>query len=155
LALTVGCSSVKVSLYDSAAIDVVTQWHVDFSYEAGRYEEIVGSDRGQEQKVVKEGHAPVDLQLRDDIFFRLRDEHDVQTVKDEAKADGLVRINPVHFAFGAFKSLDVTLLNMSQKILARVRIQNGDRDATLRDNEEFAEFAADAVGDVITGKRRK
>ncbi|HMQ15215.1 MAG TPA: hypothetical protein PKC49_04500 [Phycisphaerae bacterium] len=155
LALASGCADVKVSLYKPEAIGAVRTWDVDFTYEAGRYEEVVGTERGQEQKVVKEGHPPVDLQLRDDIFFRLRDRHGVQTVKDVAEADGLVRIHPVHFAYGGFKSLDVTMLDRADEILARIRIQNGDRNATFKDNDEFAEYCADAVGDVITGKRRK
>lgn len=153
--LATGCADVRVTLYKPEAIDAVKRWHVDFTYEAGRYEEVVGTERGHEQKVVKEGHPPVDLQLRDDIFFRLRDRHVVQTVKDKAEADGLVRIHPVHFVYGGFKSLDVTLLDKAEEILARIRIQNGDRNATFKDNDEFAEYCADAVGDVITGKRRK
>jgi hypothetical protein len=53
------------------------------------------------------------------------------------------------------KSLDVTLLDPSEEILARIRIQNGTHNATFKDNEKFAEDAGDAIGDLITGKTRK
>jgi len=155
VALASGCADVRVSLYNPTAIDAVKHWHVDFTYEAGRYEEVIRTEGGQEQKVVREGHPPVDLQLRDDIFFRVRDRHGLQTVKDKGEAEGLVRIHPLHDDYGGFKSLDVTLLDKADEILARIRIENGARSASFRDNDEFAEYCADAVGDVITGKRRK
>lgn len=146
---TVGCSNAKVSMYHPDQVAAVKVWHVDFTYEAGRYEETVGTESGQESRVVKEGHPPVDLQLRDDIFFRLRDEYGLKTTRRQDQADGLLRLHPLHAGIAGFKSLDVTLLNTADEILARIRINNGDRKATFKENQEFAETSADTIGHVI------
>lgn len=149
-----GCATLKPSLYNRGAIAAVNNWHVDFTYEAGRFEETVGTQHGEETKVVKEGHPPVDLQLRDDIFFHLRDKYAIRTVRKKGDADGFIRLHPLHFRYGSYKSLDVMLQSPSEEILGRIRIENGDRNATIKDNVRFAKYSADAIGKVITDAKR-
>lgn len=58
LILAVGltaCASTKPTLYDSAALQSVRSWTVDFTYEAGRTEEAVSQEKGAETRVVREG----------------------------------------------------------------------------------------------------
>jgi hypothetical protein len=57
-------------MYHPDQVAGVKVWHVDFTYEAGLLRETVGTESGQESRVVKEGHPLVDLQLRDDIFLK-------------------------------------------------------------------------------------
>jgi hypothetical protein len=57
--------------------------------------------------------------------------------------------HPLHAGVAGFKSLDVTLLSPSDEILARIRINNGDRQATFKQNQTFAESSADTIGHVI------
>lgn len=147
--VTGGCATADVSLYRPDAIRATKAWHVDFTYEAGRYEETIGTEAGKESKVTKEGHPPVDLQIRDDMFFRLRDKYGIATVRDDAQADGRIRLHPLHFPGGGFRSLDVLLLDRSDEILGRIRITNGDRNATYKDTTEFGKYCADSVGNVI------
>jgi len=148
--LAVGCAKTKISMYDAVKLDQIKTWHLGFKFEAGRYEQTIGTSDGQETKLIKEGYPPVDLQFRDDLFFRLRDKFRIMTVQDESTADGFIKINPVHFTAGGYKSLDVQLYDRQNKLLARLRMNNGQRSATIQDNEKFARFCADAIGRAVT-----
>lgn len=152
LFLNSGCATHNVTLYDQSKLNTVTVWHIDFSYEAGEIEQKVTSKGETEAKVVKTGHSPRDLQLRDDIFFHLKDKYHISVVKDVNSASGLIRIHPVHFYYGGFKSLDVTIYDQKNNLLARVRIKNGDRPATFKEDDEFAEYCADAIAKLIKGQ---
>lgn len=144
-----GCATFKTTLYDQSKLKTITSWHIDFSYEAGEIEEKVISGRKSEVKVTKSGHLPQDLQLRDDIFFHLKDKYRIPVVKDVNSASGFIRIHPVHFYFGGFKSLDVTIYDRENNLVARIRVKNGDRPATFKEDDEFAEYCADAIAKLI------
>lgn len=140
-----GCATFKATLYDQSKLKTVTSWNIDFSYEAGELEEKVTNGKEAEVKVTKAGHLPRDLQLRDDIFFHLKDKYHIPVVKDVNSASGFIRIHPVHFYLGGFKSLDVTIYDRENNLIARVRVKNGDRSTTFKKDDEFAEYCADAI----------
>ncbi|UCG92478.1 MAG: hypothetical protein JSV97_01850 [candidate division WOR-3 bacterium] len=147
-----GCATFKTTLYDQSKLKAVTSWHIDFSYETGEIEEKVTSEKEAEVKVITTGHSPRDLQLRDDIFFHLKDKYRIPVVKDVNVASGFISIHPVHFYLGGFKSLDVTFYDRENNLIARIRVKNGDRRATFKEDDEFAEYCADAIAGLILTK---
>ena len=51
-----------------------------------------------------------------------------------------------------FKSVDVVIEDTDGNDLARIRIQNGDRNITFKDDYDFAEYTANAIADIINAK---
>jgi hypothetical protein len=84
----------------------------------------------------------------------LQDKHGIKLVKEPASSVGIISIHPVHFYSGRFKSLDVTLVASTRETMARIRIKNGDRNATAKDDDIFAAYCADAIADVIKGRKK-
>lgn len=148
-ALLGGCASVNKTLYKPDQLRGIQAWAVVFAYEPGRLETRREASGEAGVKVVAEGRDPRDLQLRDDIMFRLQDKHGLTVTKDADGPVGQIRIHPVHFYSGGFKSLDVTLSSPSGDTLARIRVKNGDRNATFKEDDEFADYAADAIAAAI------
>jgi hypothetical protein len=147
LILAVGltaCASTKPTLYDSAALQSVRSWTVDFTYEAGRTEEAVSQEKGAETRVVREGRPRRELKLRDDLVFLLKDQHKFDVARE-------IHLLPVDFGFGGFKSVDVELVLPNGETAGRVQIKNGDRNATFKDDDDFTEYVANAIAGAITG----
>ena len=147
-----GCASVNMKIYDSAQLNAVDTWVLEFAYEAGSVEQKKMSSGDSEFKVVSEGHAPRDLQLRDDIYYTLKDEYSITLAKSATVKSGRIRIHPIHFYHGYFKLLTVTLIDSHGETLARMKIKNGDRNATLKDDDNFASYASKAIADAIQRK---
>lgn len=145
-----GCATVRVSIYEAEEIDSVIFWHITFAEEPGRYEKTIGTHQGQTTTVVKEGYPPVDLQLRDDIYFRVRDHRRIDVVRGIDDADGLILLRPLHFTRGGYKSLDMLLADEDHGAFARIRINNGNRSPIIKNNEKFANFCGDALIKVLT-----
>ena len=149
LALLSGCASVDTKVYDPARLSTVDTWALEFTYEAGSVERLQKSSGDAELKVVSEGHTPRDLQLRDDLYYILKDEYGIALTKATAESSGRIQIHPIHFYSGGFKLLTVTLVDGQGETLARLKIENGDRNATFKDDDDFATYAARAIADAI------
>lgn len=154
LAGLTGCMRPYVSVYDEEGLQRVRAWHVDFTYESGEYEEVVQGGKNATSRVLKKGHPPVALQLRDDVLFRLRDEQGIPTVIHKEEADGMIKLHPLHYALGGFHSVDVQLQDPAERLLARVRFTNGGNKPAMG-NERFAAYMARILGEVIRGERPK
>jgi len=147
------CASTKRTLYDTSAIQSVKMWTVDFLYEPGRTEQTLSREKGAETRVITEGRPRRDLKLRDDIAFALKDQHKIDASRTKRQGAGEIRLLPVDFRFGGFASLDVEISLPSGEVVGRVQIKNGDRNATFKDDDDFAEYAVNAiVGALRTGK---
>lgn len=143
------CATYKITLYDQTKLARITKWYLEFTYEAVEIEQKISSGGETEAKVTKLGQFPRDLQLRDDILFHLRDKYHIPIAKDVNAAYGFIRIHPVHFYAGGFKSLDITLYDRENNLVARIKIKNGNRNATFKDDDEFAEYCAKAIAESI------
>lgn len=152
LLLVTSCASVNTKIYDETQLRLVNTWVLEFAYEAGSVEKLKKSSGDFELKIVSEGHTPSDLQLRDDIYFTLKDEHSIPLVKRESEMSGRIRIHPIHFRSGGFKMLTVTLIDPQGETIARIKIENGDRNATFKEDNNFASYAAEAIAAVIRKK---
>lgn len=148
-ALAGGCATVKVNMYDADEIEATETWHIDFSYEPGEYQQAIGMRRGVATTITKKGYPPVDLQLRDDLFFALQDSYTTTLVRDAEDAEGFIRLLPQHFTSGGYKSLQMLLTDIDREVLARVRVNNGRTSPIIKDNEKFAEFCSKALVKVL------
>ena len=147
-----GCASTSSSFYNKQAIAEVKTWEIVFAYESGEVEQTISSQGESSARMMKSGNPASDLQLRDDIFFHLKDKLNAPVTKDTKQADGQIRLHAVHFGGGGFKSLDVSLYDKTNQLLARVRIKNGDRNATFKDDDDFAEYAGDAIAELLKSR---
>jgi len=147
-----GCASVNTRLYDPALLSAVDTWVLEFAYEAGSVEQLQKSSGDSELKVVSKGHTPRDLQLRDDLYYTLKDDYAIPLIKAASETSGRIQIHPIHFYSRGFKLLTVTLVDRQGETLARLKIKNGDRNATYKDENDFTTYAAKAIADVIRKK---
>ena len=147
----VACASTKPTLYDANAIRAVKAWTVEFTYEAGRTEQAVSQEKGPETRVITDGRPRRDLKLRDDLVFALKDTHKIDASRTRRDGAGAIRILPVNFSFGGFGSLDVEIVLPSGETGGRIQIKNGDRNATFKDDADFAEYAAESIALAIRG----
>jgi len=136
-------------MYDPAGLSAIDIWILEFAYESGSVEQLQKSSGDSELKVVSKGHLPRDLQLRDDLYYTLKDEYAIPLIKAASEESGRIQIHPIHFYSGGFKLLTVTLVDSRGETIARLKIENGDRNATVKDDDDFARYAAKAIADSI------
>ena len=146
------CASVDSKIYAGNKVQAVSAWTLEFAYESGVVEQLKKSTGDSEVKIVNAGQIPSDLQLRDDLFFALKDVYGLPLTKKPADAKGRILIHPIHFTSGGFKLLTVTLVDQQDETLARLKITNGDRDATFKGDQSFTNYAAGAIASAIRGK---
>ncbi|MCG2711551.1 MAG: hypothetical protein L6420_05615 [Elusimicrobia bacterium] len=147
-----GCATVDSRVYMQDQLSVKKVWLVDFIYDSGSVEQLQKNSGDKEVKVVSTGQSPSDLQLRDDVFFLLQDDYGVSVTKDASKATGKILLHALHFASGGFKRLTATLESMQSETIARVKIENGDRNATFKNDDSFAKYAAKSIANTIAGQ---
>lgn len=143
------CASAKQTVYNQEILQTISEWHLDFSYEPGRIEQKTESSGSAELKMVTEGRSSSDLQLLEDIFYCLQDKYGIKLTKTSNSSAGEIRIHPVKFGYGGFKSLDIRLNSAQGEAIGRVKINNGDRNATFKGDESFAIYSAEAIADMI------
>jgi hypothetical protein len=141
------CASAKSTVYDKAALSAPATWRVDFAYEPGEVEERQSEGR-REVRITTEGRSARDLQLRDDILYHLQDKHGIRVTKKADPSLSAILIHPVTASWG-YRSVDVVLQSVTGARIARVRVRNGDRNATIKEDDDFAEYAADAIAKLM------
>ena len=104
-----------------------------------------------EKKVVAEGHPRRDLKLRDDIAFSLKDEYKLDASRAKRAGSGSILLLPVSFSSGGFQSLDVEIQLPDGTTAGRIQIKNGDRNATFKNDTDFAEYATTAIAVAMRG----
>lgn len=119
------CASVDSKIYTGSKVQTLSAWTIEFAYESGALEQVQKSTGDSEVKIVSTGQLPSDLQLRDDLFFTLKDEYAIPLTKKPTGATGKIQIHPIHFQRGGFKLLTVTLVDQQSETLARIKITNG------------------------------
>jgi hypothetical protein len=147
-----GCASVAPKIYEADKLRSIKSWQLEFAYESGEIEELKKSSGDAEIKVVNKGQSPRDLQLRDDIFYTLKDEYSISLVKEAGESTGKITIHPIHFYSGGFKLLTVTFLDTAGDTLARMKITNGDQQVTFMDDDGFARYVAKAIAQTLKEK---
>ncbi len=148
-----GCASRDSKIYSSSEISGVSGWLLEFAYESGSVETSKNTSGDGNIKVVRSGQLPSDLELRDDLFYMLKDDYSIPITKEPTNSTGKILIHPIHFLrSGGFKLLTVTLINNNGDTLARLKIKNGNRNATYKDEEDFTKYAAETIARAIKKK---
>lgn len=152
LALLAGCASTKPTIYDANAIQSAKTWVVGFTYDPGKTEQTVSQGKGVETKVTSQGRPIRDLKLRDDITYGLKDKFGIDASRSKRDGSGEIRINPISFASGGYRSVDIEIVSPSGEVSGRITVENGDRNATFKKDSDFAEYATEAISKAF-GKR--
>lgn len=153
LAIT-SCASVRCTVFDEDRLSEVVLWHLDFAYPPDETGKTIGSSGDVRGAATLEALRSRDTQFRDDLFSALKDKYRLQLIVDPDEAGGTVALHPtrfVGFRDQRFKSLDVVLRARDGATLARISVQNGDKSDTVKDDSEFAEYAAKAIAEAIRG----
>jgi len=148
----INCASYKTSLYEREVLTKVDAWFIDFSYMTGELERRVASDGKNETRITDMGYSARDLQLKQDLFYALKDRYRINLIKEKNLASGFIKILPVHFESGGFLSLDVTLYDAQDTLLGRTKIKNGTRNATFKGDDNFATYSAEAIYNLIKAR---
>jgi hypothetical protein len=111
----------------------------------------VSQEKGAETRVVREGRPRRELKLRDDLVYLLKDQYKLDVSRTNHPGTGAIRLLPVDFRSGGFKSVDVEMLLPNGETAGRVQIKNGDRNATFKDDDEFTDFVAKSIAETIRG----
>lgn len=130
--LITNCISSTTTIANHAKIKTVASWHISLIYERG---EVVPNPTN-------------DLQLRDEIYYCLKYKYSIPVVRDRSSADGYIRIHPVHFDVGGFKSLEVILYDAGENKIARIQFKNG-KDKPIWKDDEFTEYCAKTIAELI------
>lgn len=147
------CASAKPTVYDQSAIKSIRQWTVAFAYEPGRTEEAMSQEKGAETRIIREGRPRRELKLRDDLTYLLKDQYKIDAARASRPGAGTIRLLPVDFSFGGFKSVDVEIVLPNGETVGRVQVKNGDRNATFKGDDSFTEYVAAAIAETIVGPK--
>lgn len=146
--LLAGCANTEEKIYTPLSLSQINSWALGFQYEAGAREFTQKSSGDTEVRIINEGRSANDLALRDDIFWSLKDDHSIKVVKSLKSGGGRILIHPV-----GLSSVSVVFEDEAKEPLARIKIKNGTRNATYKRADDFAKYVAEAIADVIKGKK--
>jgi hypothetical protein len=80
-----GCASASRRIYEAGPISNSREWQLGFAYESGANVEKRDNSGGRESTVIRGGQTANDLQLRDNIYFHLKDKYN----RNVRRGDGL------------------------------------------------------------------
>ncbi len=150
--LLVGCAGAKSKLYNQTGIRDISAWSVGFRYEVGSVEKSVSESLGKSETVIREGMSARDLQLRDDIVLYLTDNNGIVASDVSCDSCGHIALHPVSDDWG-FVTVDAVISDTSGTVLARTKIKNGTRNATHKDDDGFAKFAAKKIAALLKSRQ--
>lgn len=151
LLFMVGCASFKTKpkVYDAVKLQNIEKWNISFMYEVISVEETNNENGNNETTTKKGGQYIKNLQLLDDMFYHLLDEYDLEISKDSSNERGLIKINPVANIYGIHESIDVTIHDSNDELLARFRFNNDYSISGYLSSEKFAIKSADVIGEYL------
>ena len=155
--LLIACASTTSKVYKQGALSSNKSYALAFSYETGEEETSVNNE-GVERKVIRKGHKANFLALKDNIYFNLMDKG-VSVVDKATNSDVTVELHPTtrvancQITCGAINTLSVVFRETkTNRPVARILINNGDRTATTMDEIEFASYATQKIYALINSK---
>jgi len=145
------CASVQNSIAEKGSISTIKAWSLDFKYENAEIEERADGD-GKSSLIKKhKGNRADNLQFLDDVLYLLRDEYHLNITKKKDAARGQISVHLVRFSFGGISTAAVYFTNASGEELGRIKVKNGDRNATYKDEDSFAKFVSKAISEALAG----
>ena len=143
------CASTETKVYSVEGAKDIASWTVGFQYQPGEVEVTSKSSGETETKATSGGRDGLDLTLRDEILYALQDDHKLKVSTSHKEGMGKILIHPLHFTFGGIHSVRVLIQDSSGDTLARIKVENGDRNATFKKVDDFAEYAAESIAEVL------
>ena len=145
------CASVQNSIAEKGSISTIKAWSLDFKYENAEIEERADGD-GKSSLIKKhKGTRADNLQFLDDVLYLLRDEYHLNVTKKKDVARGQISVHLVQFSFGGISTAAVYFTDASGEELGRIKVKNGDRNATYKDEDSFAKFVSKAISEALAG----
>lgn len=143
-----GCASIENSVFDRNKLNNVKRWKIEFKYLTGETKETMKNNNEQEATVYNKGKTAKEMQLLDDIKFTLMSNYKFKF--DDNNFDGVILIHPVTFAgIDYFKSCDIIINDKDSKTIARCRVENGDRNATIKGDYDFAKYCCEGITELF------
>ena len=147
LFLLSGCANSTVSNYKPGAYSKIKAWQVKLAYESGEVSTTVKDGKVAEVKVARSGNSSAELTLREDLFYYLKDS---KAFNVSTTGDGVILVSiDGHFRSGGIVGVTVRLTDSAGEVISRMKIKNGDRNATFKDDESFTRFVGDSIIDEI------
>lgn len=146
------CVKATPTVYSPAPLTGVRTWDIGFAYESGAQAETTDNSGRQATTVVRSGQSIRNLQLRDNIYFALQDKYRVAVTKNGTTNGGTIKLVPVDFLDGGFKSLDVRFEDQNGTLLARLQIKNSDRNCCFKNDDKFAAYSAEKIAELLGSK---
>ena len=148
LFLLSGCANSTVSNYKPGSYSKIKAWQVKLAYESGEVSTTVKDGKVAEVKVSRSGNSSAELTLREDLFYYLKDS---KAINISTTGDGIILVSiDGHFRSGGIVGVTVRLTDSAGEVLSRMKIKNGDRNATFKDDESFTRFVGDSIIGEIT-----
>ncbi len=143
LFLLTGCASSSVSNYKPGAYANIKQWQVKLAYEAGEVSSTIKEGKVTEVKVARSGNSSTELTLREDLYYYLKDS---KSLNVSASGDGSILVSvDGEFRSGGIIGVTVRLTDSTGEVISRMKIKNGDRNATFMGSEEFTRYIGDLI----------
>jgi hypothetical protein len=145
-ALLTGCASTKMMSTDTDAIKGVGEWTLGFTYETGSVTRNLSDGEMKSIAVKQTGRNPKSMELLEDVRFLLQGKG-VQIVAHSSASSGKILLNPILFTqwYSGFQSCSVTFEAPAGHSLARLKVKNGNRNATYKSEEAFARYIASSI----------
>jgi len=149
-ALLVGCASTKMMSTDADAIKGVGEWTLGFTYETGSVTRNLSDGEIKSIAVKQTGRNPKSLELLEDVRFLLQGKG-VQIVAHSTASSGKILLNPIPFTqwYSGFQSCSVTFESPAGHSVARLKVKNGDRNASYKSEEAFAKYIARSIREAL------
>ena len=148
LFLLSGCANSTVSNYKPGSYAKIKAWQVKLAYESGEVSTTVKDGKVAEVKVARSGNSSAELTLREDLFYYLKDS---KAINISTTGDGIILVSiDGHFRSGGIVGVTVRLTDSADEVISRMKIKNGDRNATFKDDESFTRFVGDSIIGEIT-----
>ena len=145
------CASVQNSIAEKGSISTIKAWSLDFKYENAEIEERADGD-GKSSLIKKhKGNRADNLQFLDDVLYLLRDEYNLNVTKKKDATRGQISVHLVQFASGGIRTAAVYFTDASGEELGRIKVSNGDRNATYKTDDSFAKFVSKAISEALAG----
>lgn len=143
-----GCANSTVSNYKPGSYSEIKAWQVKLAYESGEVSTTVKDGKVAEVKVARSGNSSAELTLREDLFYYLKDS---KAINISTTGDGIILVSiDGHFRSGGIVGVTVRMTDSAGEVISRMKIKNGDRNATFKDDESFTRFVGDSIIGEIT-----
>jgi hypothetical protein len=151
LFLLSGCANSTVTNYKPGSYSKIKAWQVKLAYESGEVSTTVKDGKVAEVKVARSGNSSAELTLREDLFYYLKDS---KVINVSTTGDGIISVSiDGHFRSGGIVGVTVRLTDSAGEVISRMKIKNGDRNATFKNDESFTRFVGDSIiGEIASDK---